>query len=327
MLPKHPVPNRPPRPNPHHPFIFVIKRNGMQYPLIAIDCTSTTPVRAIRYKRPSTTLEEVDTPNLNGYSVIPDDIVSNKDIDTAIGALTEHMRTVVNQCQRKVSANSDRQGLSTDVRKLIRAKNAALRRVSSYPTPEYSTRVRSTLSLFANDTALYLRCSNFRQITPCLQKAIDELTRWIQTWRIEVNPEKSAAIFFNYNKIKPAALTTTIENLLELSEKVRSLLKQTDSLTSFTKNADGTWTYKVEVGGNVLLEETFGIGKEYDYTRPDGVVTKNTFTLEGDTLKQVMKDPEGKSLYIERAFSGDTMKLKVNADGIDITGYVEYQSV
>ncbi|GBP07506.1 RNA-directed DNA polymerase from mobile element jockey [Eumeta japonica] len=58
------------------------------------------------------------------------------------------------------------------------------------------------LALFADDTTLYLRSSNFRQITPRLQKAIDELTRWFQTWRIELNPEKSAAISFNYSKIK-----------------------------------------------------------------------------------------------------------------------------
>ncbi|GBP97633.1 RNA-directed DNA polymerase from mobile element jockey [Eumeta japonica] len=58
------------------------------------------------------------------------------------------------------------------------------------------------LALFADDTALYLSGSSFRIITPRLQKAIDELTRWFQTWRIEVNPEKSAAIFFNYSRIK-----------------------------------------------------------------------------------------------------------------------------
>ncbi|GBP24721.1 Probable RNA-directed DNA polymerase from transposon BS [Eumeta japonica] len=59
----------------------------------------------IDWKRVSTALEEVDTPNLN---VIPDDIVP------------------------------DRRGLPADVRELIRAKNAALRHASAYLTPEYS---------------------------------------------------------------------------------------------------------------------------------------------------------------------------------------------
>ncbi|GBP53666.1 RNA-directed DNA polymerase from mobile element jockey [Eumeta japonica] len=94
----------------------------------------------IDWKRVSTALEEVDTPNLN---VIPDDIVSNNDIDTAIGALTKHIRSVVKRCQRKVPANSDRRGLPADVRELIRAKNAALRRASAYPTPEYRSRARA----------------------------------------------------------------------------------------------------------------------------------------------------------------------------------------
>ncbi|GBP51272.1 RNA-directed DNA polymerase from mobile element jockey [Eumeta japonica] len=58
------------------------------------------------------------------------------------------------------------------------------------------------LALFVDDTALYLSGSNFRIIIPRLQKAIDELTRWFQTWKIEVHPEKSAAIFFNYSSIK-----------------------------------------------------------------------------------------------------------------------------
>ncbi|GBP85033.1 RNA-directed DNA polymerase from mobile element jockey [Eumeta japonica] len=57
-------------------------------------------------------------------------------------------------------------------------------------------------ALFIDDIVLYLRSSNFRQITPRLHKTNDEMTRWFQSWRIEVNPEKSAAIFFNYSKIK-----------------------------------------------------------------------------------------------------------------------------
>ncbi|GBP51194.1 hypothetical protein EVAR_85405_1 [Eumeta japonica] len=68
---------------------------------------------------------------------------------------------------------------------------------------------RRPTRVFADDTALYLSGSNFRIITPRLQKAIDELTRWFQTWRIEVNPEKSAAIFFNYSRVKRKKLYHT----------------------------------------------------------------------------------------------------------------------
>ncbi|GBP65487.1 hypothetical protein EVAR_38825_1 [Eumeta japonica] len=46
-------------------------------------------------------------------------------------------------------------------------------------------RKQASNSLYANDTALYLRGSNFRQTTPRLQKAIDELMHWLQAWMIE----------------------------------------------------------------------------------------------------------------------------------------------
>ncbi|GBP34183.1 RNA-directed DNA polymerase from mobile element jockey [Eumeta japonica] len=56
------------------------------------------------------------------------------------------------------------------------------------------------LALFADDTALYLCGQTELNICPHLQKAIKELARWLQTWRIEVNDEKSAAISFIYRK-------------------------------------------------------------------------------------------------------------------------------
>ncbi|GBP59736.1 RNA-directed DNA polymerase from mobile element jockey [Eumeta japonica] len=58
------------------------------------------------------------------------------------------------------------------------------------------------LALFADDTALYLRSNCLRNILPRLQRAIDELTQWLRLWRIEVNPEKSASIYFNYSTRK-----------------------------------------------------------------------------------------------------------------------------
>ncbi|GBP71324.1 RNA-directed DNA polymerase from mobile element jockey [Eumeta japonica] len=56
------------------------------------------------------------------------------------------------------------------------------------------------LALFADNTALYLRDQTERNICPHLQKAVEELARWFQIWRIEVNVEKSAAMSFIYRK-------------------------------------------------------------------------------------------------------------------------------
>ncbi|GBP65415.1 hypothetical protein EVAR_103297_1 [Eumeta japonica] len=54
------------------------------------------------------------------------------DIDNAIGALTSHITTVVENSSRKVPAKSDRKELPRDVIELIRDKNAALRRAGKY---------------------------------------------------------------------------------------------------------------------------------------------------------------------------------------------------
>ncbi|GBP10094.1 Probable RNA-directed DNA polymerase from transposon X-element [Eumeta japonica] len=93
------------------------------------DCPPT--VKTItNWQKVSIALEKIDTVILNS---IPNDIVSTDDIDNAIGALTNHIRTVVDDSSRIVPANSDRKELPRDVRELIRAKNAALRLASKYP--------------------------------------------------------------------------------------------------------------------------------------------------------------------------------------------------
>ncbi|GBP67630.1 Probable RNA-directed DNA polymerase from transposon BS [Eumeta japonica] len=54
------------------------------------------------------------------------------------------------------------------------------------------------LALFVDDTALYYKSRN-RTTLPTirrLQRAIDELGQWFRLWRIDVNPENSAAIQF-----------------------------------------------------------------------------------------------------------------------------------
>ncbi|GBP84710.1 hypothetical protein EVAR_32336_1 [Eumeta japonica] len=81
------------------------------------------PIRKItNWKRVSTALEKIDNPNLNS---IPNDIASTDEIDFAIGALTNHFRTVVEKSEREVPASSDRWKFPPDILELIRVKNAA----------------------------------------------------------------------------------------------------------------------------------------------------------------------------------------------------------
>ncbi|GBP30628.1 Probable RNA-directed DNA polymerase from transposon BS [Eumeta japonica] len=70
--------------------------------------------------------------------------------------------------------------------------------VNDIPRPKTGVQ----LALFADDTALFLRSNCLRNILPLLQRAIDELTQWLRLWRIEVNPEKSASIYFDYSPRK-----------------------------------------------------------------------------------------------------------------------------
>ncbi|GBP12390.1 hypothetical protein EVAR_75812_1 [Eumeta japonica] len=59
------------------------------------------------------------------------------------GALTNHVRTVVEESEREVPASSDRRKFPPDILELIRAKTQLLRRASAYPTPEYRSRARA----------------------------------------------------------------------------------------------------------------------------------------------------------------------------------------
>ncbi|GBO99283.1 RNA-directed DNA polymerase from mobile element jockey [Eumeta japonica] len=88
-------------------------------------------------------------------------------------------------------------------RRLIRAgvpQGSALSPPSLYTNdiPRPTSGVQ--LALFADDTALFYR-NRYRDVAASrLQRAIDELGQWFRLWRIEVNPEKSAAIQFKYSK-------------------------------------------------------------------------------------------------------------------------------
>ncbi|GBP06874.1 hypothetical protein EVAR_92771_1 [Eumeta japonica] len=96
-----------------------------------------------------------DTPILNN---IPDNIETTDEIDYTIGALTNHIATVVENSSREVSAADSRQKLLEDVRVLLRAKNAAMRRASAYPTCENRScaralqrKVKARIQKFKND--------------------------------------------------------------------------------------------------------------------------------------------------------------------------------
>lgn len=68
------------------------------------------------------------------------------------------------------------------------------------------------LALFADDTALFTTHPLPARITSNLQAAATALGEWFAKWRIEVNPEKSAAIFFNKVRRRKMTRTVTLYN-------------------------------------------------------------------------------------------------------------------
>ena len=56
------------------------------------------------------------------------------------------------------------------------------------------------LSLFADDTALYVKGQRLPTTITKLQSAVTELEEWFVKWRIDVNPEKSSAVCFDYKR-------------------------------------------------------------------------------------------------------------------------------
>ncbi|GBP79257.1 hypothetical protein EVAR_87352_1 [Eumeta japonica] len=91
------------------------------------------PISTIKitdWKRVSTAFEKIDTPPLNS---IPDDFRTTEEIDHAIGALTSHVRTVVEKCKRKVPASSDRRKFPRHSR-IDKSKKAALPREPYHST-------------------------------------------------------------------------------------------------------------------------------------------------------------------------------------------------
>ncbi|GBP41864.1 Probable RNA-directed DNA polymerase from transposon BS [Eumeta japonica] len=98
-------------------------------------------------------------------------------IEHAIGALTSQVRTVVKKCERKVPASSDRRKFPPDICELIRAKNAALRRASAYPTPEYRSRaralqreVKARVQAFRNESQAFRNATSWRKLDRLIKR-------------------------------------------------------------------------------------------------------------------------------------------------------------
>ncbi|GBP56338.1 Probable RNA-directed DNA polymerase from transposon BS [Eumeta japonica] len=220
------------------------------------------PIRKItNWKRVSTALEEIDTPNLNS---IPNDIASTDEIDFAIGALTNHVRTVVEESDREVPASSDRRKFPPDILELIRAKNA-FRRASAYPTPEYRSRalalqreVKARIRELRNEMAI-----DDAEIAECLADSIE-------TQCSHVSPPHVIA---HFSRIEEEVIQKTSlepkDNLAPVSlSEVQTLVKSLN-----TKKAPGL------EGKGLIIDEQFGFRPAH--SRPQQVLRLVEYVSEG----------------------------------------------
>ncbi|KAM3964018.1 fatty acid-binding protein 1-like [Aphomia sociella] len=72
---------------------------------------------------------------------------------------------------------------------------------------------------------------------------------------------------------------------------------------------------------------TFKSGVEFEDELKEGIKLKTTYTVNGDTVTQVIKDPSGKSATFKKEFSGDKMKVTISTSNWDGVAYRYYTVV
>ncbi|KAJ8954214.1 hypothetical protein NQ318_005809 [Aromia moschata] len=68
---------------------------------------------------------------------------------------------------------------------------------------------------------------------------------------------------------------------------------------------------------NVITK--FKPGVEFEQETPDGRKVKSTFTIEGNKLHEVQKNPDGKDTIIDRTFTNDEIKMEMSYDNVTAT--------
>ncbi|GBP81498.1 Probable RNA-directed DNA polymerase from transposon BS [Eumeta japonica] len=90
------------------------------------------------------------------------------------GALTNHVRTVVEESEREVPASSDRRKFPPDILELIRAKTQ-LCAARAYPTPEYRSRARAlAVKARVRESEMRVGATSWRKSNHPTKQAIDD---------------------------------------------------------------------------------------------------------------------------------------------------------
>ncbi|GBP07921.1 hypothetical protein EVAR_78075_1 [Eumeta japonica] len=142
---------------------------------------------------------------------------------------------------------------------------------------------------------MYMRGKTAKSIRPYLQKAIDELVRWFQTWRIEVNPDKSAAIYFKISKVlhRDSELLTISKYMKDASQRFFSIAEMhpnplLSAAVSYEAPPSNHFMHRPQ---NALTDPPDVLTAE-DAPAPDHEIGPNPysypsdFLCRGDTLKE-----------------------------------------
>lgn len=94
------------------------------------------------------------------------------------------------------------------------------------------------LALYADDTALYYTSRTQARVCKVLQRAVTDLGEWALKWRIEMNPEKSAAVLFSrsHNQSKRKPDITLFDRPIPWEKDVKYLGVTLDSRLTFRKH-------------------------------------------------------------------------------------------
>lgn len=96
----------------------------------------------------------------------------------------------------------------------------------------------TTLAMYADDTAILARSLRPHLATAKLQDSIDQLESWLRLWRIDVNPEKSAAILFSRKRVAPHGQIQMFDRVIPWSNQTKYLGVMLDHKLSFTHHIE-----------------------------------------------------------------------------------------
>lgn len=101
------------------------------------------------------------------------------------------------------------------------------------PKPE-----RTALAIYADDTAILAHSRSPVLLTRYLQEATDELEDYFRQWRIEVNPEKSTALFMARRRLVPQGQVTMEGRPIPWRDDVKYLGVKLDKRLNFHAHVD-----------------------------------------------------------------------------------------